>query len=81
MHSGNPSLNSFLLFFVLQATHKITANFCLVYRSLVAVSEVYLKDYFDRSLSGALADQVRQNYFLVSLSCSFHLLFPYTDKS
>ncbi|KAM7451092.1 hypothetical protein ABFA07_001163 [Porites harrisoni] len=25
--------------------------------SLVAVSEVYLKDYFDRSLSGALADQ------------------------
>ena len=33
--------------------------FCLVCRSFVAVSEVYLKNYFDRSLSGALADQVR----------------------
>ena len=30
----------------------------LFFRSFVAVSEVYLKNYFDRSLSGALADQV-----------------------
>ena len=39
----------------------------LVYRSFVAVSEVYLKNYFDKSLSGALADQVGQPlYFLAT---------------
>lgn len=35
----------------------------LLYRSFVAVSEVYLKNYFDKALSGALADQVRYLFY------------------
>lgn len=45
----------------------MTENVGLVFlnflRGLVAVVECYLHNYFDRSLSGALADQVGKDWF------------------
>lgn len=48
------------VFFV---TKQKSSLFWLLYRSFVAVSEVYLKNYFDKALSGALADQVRYLFY------------------
>lgn len=45
------------------ATKQKSSLFWLLYRSFVAVSEVYLKNYFDKALSGALADQVRYLFY------------------
>lgn len=46
---------------------KLLKNVGLVFinffRGLVAVVECYLHNYFDRSLSGALADQVGKQWF------------------
>ena len=46
---------------------KLLKNVGLVFinffRGLVAVVECYLHNYFDRSLSGALADQVGKHWF------------------